>query len=263
MDLLKKYHIKAKRSLGQNFLVDEKVVAQIIQAADLKPNDVVLEIGPGLGVLTKEIAERAKKVIAIEKDNKLCAILKQELKDYKNIEVINADILKYIILNTRYKILANLPFNIASPVIRKFLDPPVGGPPADGMILMVQKEVAQRIAAKPPNMSILSVAVQLYAKPEILFSIPKESFLPQPKVDAAMLKIDSIKSPTINTGLFFKIVKAGFSNPRKQLINNLSNGLKEPRPEISEWLKNNNINPTQRAETLTIQDWIRLTRSFY
>ena len=255
--ILKKYSIKAKRSLGQNFLVDYNIISKIISSADLEPNDIILEIGPGLGILTKELAKRAKKVLAVEKDDKLCVILKQELKDYPNIEIINADILKYIIHNTRYKILANLPFNIASAVIRKFLE--TGNKP-QAMILMLQKEVAQRITAEPPNMNILAVSVQLYAKPEILFYISKSSFWPQPKVDAAMLKIDKIKSPQINTGLFFKIVKAGFSNPRKQLINNLSSGFKKPKQEISEWLQKNNINPTQRAQTLSVDNWLDLLK---
>lgn len=256
---IKKYNIRAKKSLGQNFLTDSNILDKIIKAANLKPDDIVLEIGPGLGFLTKELAKQVKKVIAIEKDDKLCAVLKDELKDYNNIKIINADAIDYKPQTINYKIIANLPFYIASAVIRKFLE--TENKPKE-MILMVQKEVAQRITASPPNMSILSVSVQVYSKPKILFYISKKSFSPQPKVDAAMLKIclrPGFKQK-IDMDLFFKIVKAGFSSPRKQLINNLSYGLKMGKEKTAEWLQKNNIDPTQRAETLTIDNWLDLTK---
>ncbi len=262
MNIFKKYNIKPNKRLGQNFLKNKSIVNKIIKAANLKPNDTVIEIGPGLGVLTKELARITKKVIAIEKDKNICEILKQELKDYNNIEVIAADILSYKFQVPSYKIVANLPFYITSPVIRKLLEEK--NKPKE-MILMVQKEVAQKITAKPPQMSILTVSVQVYAKPKILFYVPRDSFQPKPKVDAAVLKITPFLKPGLakpGLGLFFKIVKAGFSSPRKQIINNLSKGLKLEKEQTIKWLKQNNIKPAQRAETLTIQGWKNLTISF-
>jgi len=279
--LLDKYNTKPLKRWGQNFLIDERVLKKIVDSANLKKSDIVLEIGPGIGTLTQELAKRVKKVIAIEKDKKMCEILKDVLEGWnvKNVRVVNADILKldpktYIL--KPYKIVANLPYYIVAPVIRKFLELTETRPLQ--MILMVQKEVAQRICAKPPNMSILAVSVQFYAKPEILFYVSKNSFWPQPKVDAAVIKIvpfdwskkfvwahshfASRRRASAFRMLFFKIVRAGFSHPRKQLVNNLSKMLKLNKEKIKGWLSENGIEPTQRAETLTIKDWAKLTKSY-
>ena len=258
MSVFKKYSIKPKKSLGQNFLTNKSIVKKIIKAASLKPNDTILEIGPGFGVLTKEIAKVVKKVIAIEKDKKMCAVLTEELKDYNNVKIINKDILNYPLRIKDYKVVANLPFYITSPVIRKLLEEK--NKPKE-MILMVQKEVAQKITAKPPKMSILAVSVQIYANAKILFYISKDYFYPKPKVDAAILKIVQRSNADLtDIDKFFKIVKAGFKAPRKQLINNLSKELKLEKEQTTIWLEKNDISPTQRAETLTIQDWISLCK---
>jgi len=264
-NLLKKYGAAPLKKFGQNFLIDKSIPRKIIGSADLKPNDIVLEIGPGIGTLTLELAKRAKKVIAIEKDEKMAEILKETLKDFKNVKIIFGDVLKmdfsdYQLQTTNYKLIANLPYYIVSPVIRKFLESE--NPPKE-MILMVQREVAQRICAKPPDMSILAVSVQFYAKPEILFYVPKNSFWPRPKVDGAMIKLKvENRKWKVDKNLFFKIVKAGFSQPRKQLCNNLANGLKLNKVEVKNWLLENKINPSQRAETLTIKNWIKLISTF-
>ena len=268
------FNIKPLKYLGQNFLTDKKVVKKIIKTADLKSTDTVLEIGPGLGALTKELVKKVKQVIVCEKDPKMCQILKQTLKDFKNIEIINGDILKFQIPNYKlqinsksktqnYKIVANLPFYITAPIIRKFLETKF--PPKE-MVLLVQKEVAQRICQKPGRMNLLAISVQLYAKPEIISYVSKKSFWPQPKVDSAIIKIVPRKKYNVNKDLFFKVVKAGFSHPRKQLVNNLlalslPNGLKLNKQEFSSLLLKTNIQPSQRAETLTIDDWIRLTKT--
>jgi len=267
-NLLKKYRFLPSKRLGQNFLVNKGVLKKIIEASNLSENDTILEIGPGIGNLTLELAKIVKKVIAVEKDITLTRILNDELriKNVKNVEVIQEDILKiqhtkYQILNTKYKVVANLPYYITSPVIRKFLE--IENPPKE-MILMVQKEVAQRICSSPPDMSLLAVSVQFYAKPEIISYVSKNSFWPVPKVDSAILRIAPLINTDkrlIDTDLFFKIVKAGFSQPRKQLINNLSRGLKMKKEEIKSWLLENKIQPEQRAETLTIEDWKNLTKS--
>jgi len=255
--LLQKYSAAPQKRFGQNFLINRGVLQKIIEAADLSRKDVVLEIGPGLGTLTHELASRAKKIIAVEKDRKFVAILKETLKEHRNVEIIHADILSFKPKAINYKLIANLPYNITSPVIRKFLEE--NDRPKE-MILMVQKEVAQRICAQPPDMSLLAVSVQFYAEPKILSYVSKGSFWPPPKVDSAILEITPKKElPDIDAKLFFKIVHAGFSAPRKQLAGNLSKNLKIERNIIEDRLKKAGINPRQRAETLNIEDWTQLT----
>ncbi len=264
LDLLKKYNTKPSKRLGQNFLIDKNILKNIIKAANIQPNDIILEIGPGIGILTRESAKKAKKVIVVEKDHKMIEILKETMRDFKNIEIIQEDILKisnFNLINSNYKIVANLPFYITSPVIRKFLETDYS---PKKMILTIQKEVAQRICAKPPKMNLLAVSVQFYAKPDIISYISKKSFWPQPKVDAAILKIslsDQKKDPVL-VQQFFKIIKAGFSQPRKQLINNLSRGLNLDKKQTQSLLVEINIRPNQRAESLTIDNWIKLTKKF-
>lgn len=279
--ILKEHSTRPARYLGQNFLISRQALKKILSTANLQPDDTALEIGPGIGTLTVKLASRVKKVIAIEKDKKMVKILKETLKDFDNIEIIQEDILKSDIQNLmskrQYKLVANLPYYIVSPVIRKFLE--IKNPPAL-MVLMVQKEVAQRICAIPPKMSILAVSVQFYARPNIVSYVSKKSFWPQPKVDSAILRISAInrRRKSAFNQRFFKIVKAGFSHPRKQLINNLSkelvlnlgsglalspsNGLKLNKEKVKSWLLKNKINPSQRAETLRIEDWVLLTKTF-
>lgn len=270
--LLNKYRTRPFKGWGQNFLIDKSILRKIVESAHLQPDDIILEIGPGIGTLTRELAKRVKKVIAIEKDKKMVEILKETLKDFGNVKIFQGDILKskiqYLISNIQYKVVANLPYYIVSPVTRKFLEKVEVKPRY--MILMVQKEVAQRICARPPEMSLLAVSVQFYSKPEILFYVPKNSFWPQPKVDGATIKIvpnsplvfSTIVKNASKKSLFFRIVKAGFSQPRKQIANNLSKMLKLDKEEIKQWLLKNKIEPSQRAETLSIEDWIKLTKSF-
>jgi len=278
--LLKKHYIQPSKGLGQNFLVGKEIIKRVIEAADLKPADTVLEIGPGLGTLTLELAKKAKKVIAVEKDQKMVGILKETLKAFENVEIIQNDILKIEEKNLfspfarhlagsvieNYKIVANLPFYLTAPVIRKFLESK--NQPKE-MILLVQKEVGQRICAKPPDMNLLAVSVQIYAEAKIINYVSKKSFWPQPKVDSAIIKIVPLEIKTCNhrislrkRNLFFKIVKAGFSQPRKQLLNNLSKKLGIGKERIKIWLSENNIQPFQRAETLTVEDWTKLTENF-
>jgi len=264
-NLLKKYGIRPSKKLGQNFLINKKDFEKILKAAELSKADTVLEIGPGIGNLTLRLAEKVKKVIAVEKDKKMCEILAQVLKNenIENVQIINQDILK-LNLNSRFariKIVANLPYYITSPVIRKFLE--LKKPP-QVMILMVQKEVGQRICANPNKMSLLAISVQFYANAKIISYISKKSFWPQPKVDSAIIKIIPFKAQRSKkyTEKFFKIVKAGFSQPRKQLINNLSKELSLEKEKIKEWLLKNNVRPSQRAETLNVNEWQKLTKSF-
>ncbi len=248
--------------MGQNFLIDKKILDKIIQSADIQPTDTILEIGPGLGTLTFELAQKAQKVIAIEKDQAMIDILQQTLGGHDNIEIIQGDVLKNTNyqLPSNYKVVANVPYYITSPIIRMFLETP--HQPSQ-ILLMIQKEVAQRICAKPGNMSILAVSVQFYASAKIVAKVSKECFWPAPKVDSAVINIiPHAQKPSVNPELFFEIVKAGFVQPRKQLGNNLSKTLKKDREKINVWLAKNSINPLQRAETLSIHDWEALTASF-
>ena len=271
-EILTEYKTVPSKGMGQNFLVNKGALEKIIKSADLKKEDVVLEVGPGIGTLTQELAKSVSKVIAIEKDKKMIEILKETLKEFKNVEIIQGDILKTNIeLPKQYKLVANIPYYLTSPLIRKFLENPPNQNQPEEIILMVHKEVAQRICANPKNMSILAVSVQFYAKAKIIFYVKKENFWPKPKVDSAIIKITPQKlSPSVSVELFFKIVKAGFSQPRKQIGNNLLalsllNGpkmLKLDKQQINLWLLKNKINPTQRAETLSVDNWISLTNTF-
>ena len=287
--LFKGYRIRPLKRLGQIFLIDKGVIKRVIEAAQLSQNDIVLEIGPGIGNLTMELAKRVhpvksspsevfaegeqfnrvKKVIAVEKDPKLVEILGDTLRYFDNIKIIYGDILKIenwklienckLEIGNSYKVVANLPFYLTAPVIRKFLESK--NPPKE-MTLIVQKEVAQRVYARPPDMNLLAVSVQFYSKPKIISYISKKSFWPQPKVDSAILRITQIHADTkTDSHRFFKIVRAGFSQPRKQLINNLSKGLGLERNKAEKWLLKNGIQPSQRAETLSIGDWINLLQS--
>jgi len=262
--ILLKYKIHPNKLMGQNFLIDENILNKIIESTDIKKDDTILEIGPGLGILTIELAKRAKQIIAIEKDKNLCEILQKilETEKIKNVQIINDDILKifnsqFSIFNefsiSNYKVVANIPYYLTSPLIRMFLE--AEHRPTE-IILMIQKEVAQRICAIPPKMSLLAVSVQFYAKPEIISYVSKTSFYPVPKVDSAIIKIvpHSDVGHTmshINTEKFFKLVKTGFSAKRKMLKNNI--------PEIN--FEKLDLNPNIRAENLTINDWIKLFTS--
>ena len=252
--------IKPNKRLGQNFLISDIILKKIIRASQIKSSDIILEIGPGTGILTKALAQKAKKIIAVEKDKRLINTLEKELPN--NVEIISGDILeiKNLKLPKYYKLIANLPYYITAPVIRMFLE----NDPPKLMILMVQKEVGQRICASPPKMSKIAVFTQFYGKPEIISNVSSECFYPQPKVDSVILKITPFNNlDKTNKDLFSKIVRAGFSQPRKQLINNLSKSLDIKKQEIAEWFKKNKIKPEQRAETLKVKDWINLTNTFY
>ena len=262
-ELLRAHNSTPKEHLGQNFLLEKRVAAKMLRAAELSLEDTILEIGSGIGTLTKELAKNAGRIIAVEKDPAMIKILRETTKTLSNIKIIQADILSLPLLGLAkegYKVVANLPYYITSPVIRMFLEAKL--PKPELMIFMVQKEVAQRICAKQKDMNLLAVSVQFYAEPKIISFVSKGAFWPRPKVDSAILKLVPKKElPPVNPALFFRIVKAGFKQPRKQLGNNLMQGLKLKREEIEMRLRRIGIAPTQRAETLSLKDWISLTKS--
>jgi len=284
--------VRPNKLLGQNFLIDKNILKKIIAVANLTNDDTVLEVGPGTGFLTEELIKYAGKVIAIEKDKSLAASLKAKLVNVKNVEIIEGDVLELLknppqpspassagqalkggsknsspplgvvkgdLLPNGYKVVANIPYYLTSHLIRLLLES--ANPPQE-MILMIQKEVAQRICARPPKMTLLSVATQFYAQPEIIAPVSKNSFWPAPKVDSAIIKLTPYQkfSSQIAPELFFKIIRAGFAHPRKQLLGNLSGGLATEKEKIKTALDNLGLKNTQRAETLKMDDWINLAR---
>jgi len=268
--LLRKYDIRMKKRLGQHFLVNDAVLEKILNAAEISPDDTVIEVGPGLGLMTAELAKRAGWVIAIELDNRLAAILKETLPS-ENIVVLNEDVLgtdpaallkgsapNFPPQLRSYKVVANLPYYITSPVLRHFLEAPVK--PAT-MVVMVQKEVARTIVAEAGQRSVLSIAVQFYGRPSIVMDVPAASFFPPPEVDSALVKIDVYRQPPVDVDDvegFFKLVRAGFTAARKQVANSLAQGLGLPRPDVQALLAKAAIDPKRRAETFTLEEWATL-----
>lgn len=275
---LKKFNIRPTKSLGQNFLIDDSIVGRIVDSANVNENDLVIEIGPGLGGMTVELAERAGKVVAVEIDRHLLTVLKENVKDYKNVTILNKDILK-IDINTeiiehpeikkdgfipsQIKVIANLPYYITTPIIMSLLEQEL---PLDSMVFMLQAEVADRIVAEPggKEYGALSIAVQYYSKPEKLFMVPPQSFIPQPGVDSTVIKLDIYKAPPVKVDdkdVFFRTVKAAFGQRRKTLVNALSNSgfFLKNKDEIKEILINMQVGENQRGETLSIKQFAQLS----
>lgn len=260
--LLKRYDLRAHKGLGQNFLQDPLALERIVAAAQIQPLDTVLEIGPGLGSLTRYLAVAAKEVVAVELDANLLPPLKQVLAPYQNVRVVQGDILKlspkYLITERDYLVVANIPYYITSAVIRHLLE---GEARPRRIVLTLQKEVAERICAQPGDMSLLALSVQVYGRPRIATEIPAEAFFPTPRVDSAVVVIDIYPAPLIKDELlekFFKLIKAGFSQKRKTLRNALSAGLHIAPAEATELLNVAGIDPQRRAETLSIEEWEKL-----
>ncbi len=266
-NILEKHSVVIRKSWGQNFLISENILKKIIKTTSIKKSDVVVEVGPGIGGLTSALAQKARKVIAIEKDKKLIPVLKKYLYNYKNITLINNDILKTNVNEKKYKVVANVPYYITSLIIRKFLE---NNNPPSLLVLMVQKEVAQRAVAVAPKANLLGTSIQVYGKPEIVCSVSKSCFWPQPEVGSAVLKITPHKKrlPKNFYHYFFAIVKAGFSHPRKQLKKNFSllkNKEKSalclnPKCVIMATEKSA-ISLQRRPETLTVNEWKKITLS--
>ncbi len=263
------FAIKPSRTKGQNFLVNEHIYDDIVKAAEIKKEDTVLEIGPGLGFLTFKLAAKAKRVIAVELDDVLANYLQIGVSAQKtsNVEVYNEDILrfnleKHLPAKTNYKIVANLPYNITSIFLRLFLS---ASHKPESLVLMLQKEVAERIVATPPDMSLLALSVQYYAEPKIIREVKAGNFWPEPKVDSAVIKLIVKNRPEMSQNsqaaedkMFFRLAKIGFSAKRKMLKNNLAGGLKIDQKIIADILKKNNFNPLLRAEDLGLDDWLKL-----
>lgn len=254
--------IHPKKSLGQNFLVNPHILDKIVSAAELSKDDTVLEVGPGTGNLTKKIAEKAGRVIAIEKDKRLIDPWKETLTKYPNIEIIEGDALKFKIedlnLPPSYKIVANIPYYITSNLLRAVFET---WPQPKLIVLTIQKEVAERIIAKPPHMNLLAISVQYYSEPKIVLKISKNNFRPIPKVDSAIIKLTPKQvTEDRRQEKLFELVRAGFSEKRKQLANNLSKNLKISKENVIDILFKAGLKKDIRAENLQIWQWIELAK---
>ncbi len=267
-DQLKARGLHAKKQLGQHWLVDEAVVTEIVTAADIAAPETVVEVGPGPGVLTTALAARANQVIAVELDSAVLPVLRAETAGLQNLEIIAADILKVNPqrFGDHYQVVANVPYYITSAILRHFL---ASTNPPRQMVVMLQQEVAERITAVPPRMSLLAVSVQLYGYPEIIAPVAARSFWPVPAVDSAVLKISRIGEPTADLldGLdqrqFFKVVRAGFAAKRKQLHNSLAHHLGIPDDQIKQIMAEAGIDPARRAETVSIPEWVQLGHALH
>ena len=263
--LLRQSSIKAKKGLGQHFLVDEAVLDTIISAAELSPEDTVIEVGPGLGILTTHLARQAGQVIAVELDTKLAQLLRQKLVSSTNVSIVNADILKtnlsqLLDSKDKYKVVANIPYYITSPILRYFME--TSSRPSL-MVVMVQKEVGEAIVAHPGEMSLLAVSLQIYSKPKIVSYVSSQSFYPPPKVDSAILRLDILSEPAIKVDIngFLDVVRCGFKSPRKQLHNSLAQGLNIKPAEAALLLEEAKIESQRRAETLSLDEWEKLYKT--
>jgi 16S rRNA (adenine1518-N6/adenine1519-N6)-dimethyltransferase len=260
--LLKSHGLKPDKKLGQNFLQDPLILADITRAAEISTSDTVMEIGAGLGGLTRYLAKSAKEVFAIEVDRRILPVLKSVIAGYPNIQLIHADILKVnpqqLISQTGYLVVANIPYYITSAVIRHLLE---SNPKPRRLVLTVQKEVARRICSTPGDLSLLALSVQVYGEPRIVSSIPAHAFYPSPNVDSEVIRIDVFPEPLIapdHLADFFLLIKAGFGQKRKTLRNSLSAGLGISAPSAEKFLTLSGIEPQRRAETLSIPEWNQL-----
>ena len=265
--ILHRFKLRADKKLGQNFLIDENIVRNIVAAAELSDKDTVLEVGPGIGTLTQGLAESGASVVAVELDKRLLRVLDTTLEGYDNVRIVNGDILQVDIMQTvgvdEFKVCANLPYYITTPIIFALLEKRL---PMERLVAMVQKEVAERMAAKPggKDYGALSVAIQYYTEPEIAFIVPPSSFIPAPSVDSAVIVCKRREKPPVEVcdeALFFRVVKAAFSLRRKMLNNSLKNmGIKGE--QVAKWLELAGVDGKRRAETLSLEDFAALTNTF-
>lgn len=262
--LCRKYHLTPSKNYGQNFLVNQEPIEKMLEAAEVSPLDQAVEVGPGFGVLTLSLAERVQKIIAFEIEKKLQPYWHEQLKKFPNIEIIWGNILRQFQTQAearkllKYKVIANLPYQITSPVIRLFLEH-TNQP--ERMVCMVQKEVGERICAKPGELSLLAIAVQVYGKPEYVTTIPRAYFWPSPQVDSAIIKITphpSLLLSPLKLDYFFKLVKVGFANRRKVLFNNLLPVVNKNKLVLGQAFEQIGLDQKVRAQELSVAQWMRL-----
>jgi len=263
---LRRYGIRPSKGLGQNFILDESILDAVVAGSGVGPDDLVLEIGPGLGALTRRLASRADQVVAVELDRRMVAILESELAEQDNVRIVQGDILELtprellaeeLERHAGYSVVANLPYYITSAVLRHLLS----GQRPNRMTVMVQREVAERIMAKPGKLSLLALSVQVYGAPRLVCQVPASAFFPEPKVSSAVIRVDVYEQPLVPKALqeaFFSVARAGFSQKRKQLHNSLRSGLRISSEAVREALEKAGVDPARRAQTLSIEEWVRL-----
>lgn len=275
--ILEKYGFSFKKSLGQNFLIDTNILRNIVDYANLTDESGAIEIGPGIGALTEQLARRSKKVVAFEIDQRLLPILEETLSPYPNTKVIHEDVLKANVLQViesefedieDLMVVANLPYYVTTPIIMELLEKKL---PIRGIVCMLQKEVADRISASPgtKDYGSLSIAVQYYTKAETVMVVPRTVFIPQPNVDSAVIRLTVRNEPPVkvkNENFFFQVTKASFAQRRKTILNNLTSQLpagKEKKNQIIEALNAAEIDPGRRGETLSLEEFARLSDELY
>jgi 16S rRNA (adenine1518-N6/adenine1519-N6)-dimethyltransferase len=264
--LLRKYGLSPHKGLGQNFLIDDNYLEQIVQSADISTEDTVLEVGAGTGNLTRWLAQSAKRVVAVEMDIQLIPLLKEVIGEASNIQIVAGDILQLdpatLLREDGYVVVANIPYYITSALFRHLLEAQLK---PLRLVITVQQEVAERICAKPGSLSLLALSVQVYGNPQMVLNIPASAFYPSPKVDSTTVRVDLHPQPLITSdqlNAFFKLSKAGFSQKRKMLHNSLSAGLGWPKEKVGPLLEQAHIDPQRRAQTLSMDEWRRLTEIY-
>ena len=263
-NLLYAHNMRPNKAFGQNFLIDRSILTKIVEAAEISSGDEILEVGAGTGVLTRELAQRARRVVAVELERDMLVLLAKTTNFYSNVELIARNLLFLnpveVFGQASYKLVANLPYYITAPTFRHFLE---SANPPRTLVVMVQQEVAQRIVAQPGDLSLLAISIQFYGHPRIMAQVPASSFYPAPKVDSAILRVD-VQQDTplspVERDSFFRLVQAGFSERRKQLHNSLTHGLHYKNEVIRAWLAEAEIEASRRAETLSIAEWLQLWR---
>jgi 16S rRNA (adenine1518-N6/adenine1519-N6)-dimethyltransferase len=276
-EILNKYGFSFKKSLGQNFLIDTNILKKIVSFADLTENSGAIEIGPGIGALTEQLARTSKKVVAFEIDQRLLPILKDTLSPYPNVKIIHNDVLEADVAEVIAEeftemndimVVANLPYYVTTPIIMKLLEEHL---PIRGIVCMLQKEVADRISARPGTKEYgsLSIAVQYYTEAETVMIVPKTVFVPQPNVDSAVIRLTKREQPAVSVtdeAFFFQVTRASFAQRRKTLLNNLTSQLpdgKQRKEEILQALSASGIDPARRGETLSLEEFGRLSEELY
>lgn len=263
--LMAELGIRPNKGLGQNFLFERGIVQKMVRVAGIGPDDTVLEVGPGLGILTSELLRSAKRVVAVELDHTLAAHLLRAFGDDPRFSLVEGDALRLAVADlvpppTPYVVAANLPYSVGSAVLRHLLEAPH---PPQRLAVMLQLEVAERLAARPPEMSVLAVAVQFYAESRVAFRVPPGVFIPPPTVESAVVVLD-LRLPPLppeERACFFRVVNSGFRQKRKQVANSLAAELALPKEEVVAWLAAAGIDPMRRAQTLAVEEWVALTRA--
>ncbi|MGO8950977.1 MAG: 16S rRNA (adenine(1518)-N(6)/adenine(1519)-N(6))-dimethyltransferase RsmA [Ktedonobacterales bacterium] len=262
--LLRRHGLRPNKAFGQHLLIDRTALTTLVEAADIASDENVLEVGAGTGVLTIELASRARRVVAVELDQAILPVLRETTANLPRIEILPSNLLDVdpskVFGGEPYKLVANLPYYITALALRHFLESPT---PPRLLVVMVQKEVAERMAAAPGDMSLLGLSVQFYGMPRIIDQVPSEAFFPPPQVDSAIIRVDLFAEPPLNGDArecFFRLAHAGFAEKRKQLHNSLARNLHLPRDTVGRWLAAAEIDPMRRAETLRLEEWLLLTR---